>query len=405
MAEHVGAAREPGPPEPLPWPSDPAFHRDPYPAYAQLRRSRSVGPVTLPSGLRAWAVTGFEEAWELLADPRLAKDIRRFAHLRDVALPPELNLHMLNLDPPDHTRLRRLVTKAFTARRVEALRPRIEQIAAELLDAMAQQRSADLIEAFAFPLPITVICELLGIPSGDRGDFRRWSNAVVSGRATRDELPEAVAGLIAYAKKLIAAKRAEPSDDLLSALTAARDEDDRLSEAELISMIFLLLIAGHETTVNLIGTGTFHLLTHPDQIALLRDDPSLLPSAIEELLRYDGPVEVATTRITAEPVEIAGVTIPAGEPVLVALAAVDRDPDRFPGPDRLDLTRGDAQHVAFGHGIHYCLGAPLARMEGQIAIGALLSRFPSLALAVRPGDLVWRPGLLLRGLAALPVTF
>lgn len=402
MSEHAGTVRGP---ESVPWPDDPGFRRDPYPTYARLRESGPVCPIALPSGLRAWLINGFDEAWDLLADERLAKDVRRFAHLRDTRLPPELNLHMLNLDPPEHTRLRRLVSKAFTPRRVEGLRPRVEQIAAELLDAMAARDGGDLIEMYAFPLPITVICELLGVPEHGRDDFRRWSNVIVTGYAAREQLPEAVDGLISYTRGLLADKRAAPADDLLSALIAVRDEDDRLSEDELIAMTFLLLLAGHETTVNLIAGGVFHLLNNPDQLAMLRGDPGLLPSAVEELLRYDGPVEIATTRITREPVEVAGMTIPAGEPVLVGLAGVDRDSSRFSDPDRLDVTRDDSQHVAFGRGIHYCLGAPLARLEGQVAIGALLRRFPNLALAVPPGDLAWRPGLILRGLAELPVTY
>ena len=398
-------ARAEGMPAGMQWPEEERFRRDPYPDFARMRAAHPVRRVALPSGLPVWLVTGYAQARELLADMRLVKDVRRFQQLRDIRLPPELNLHMLNLDPPDHTRLRRLVSKVFTARRVEELRPRVEAIADGLLDAMAGRHAGDLIDLFAFPLPITVICELLGVPVADQDDFRRWSNTVVSGHATREQLPEAVDSLSRYLSALMADKRSSPSEDLLSGLIAVRDSGDRLSEDELISMAFLLLIAGHETTVNLIGNGMFHLLSHPDQLALLRSDPALLPSAVEEFLRYDGPVEIATTRIPTEDVLVADVTIPAGEPVLVALGAADRDGARFADPDRLDVTRADNQHVAFGHGVHYCLGAPLARMEGQIAIGGLLRRFPEMGLAAPAGELTWRPGLLLRGLAALPVTY
>lgn len=392
-------------PDLRPWPDQEVFRQNPYPEYAAMRAAHPVRRMAAPGGTPIWLVTGYAEARELLSDARLVKDVRRFSHLRDPNMPAELNLHLLNLDPPDHTRLRRLVSKAFTARRVERLRPRVEAITNDLLDAMAGRHEGDLLDLFAFPLPITVICELLGVPIADQADFRRWSNIVVSGHAARDEMPRAVEDLRRYLTDLIAAKRAEPADDLLSALTAVRDSADRLSEAELISMAFLLLIAGHETTVNLIGSGTFHLLTNPDQRDLLRADPSLLPSAIEEFLRYDGPVEIATLRIAAEDVKLAGVTIGAGDRIMIGLDAADRDETRFPGADRLDITRTDNPHMAFGHGIHYCLGAPLARLEGQIAIGALLDRYPDIALAVPASDLTWRPGFLLRGLSRLPVTY
>ena len=387
------------------WPDEARFRQDPYPDYARLRAQHPVQRIAAPGGTPVWLVTGYAEARALLSDARLIKDVRRFGHLSDRRLPPWLNLHMLNLDPPDHTRLRRLVSKVFTVRRVEELRPRVETITGDLLDAMAARHEGDLLDLFAFPLPITVICELLGVPVTDQADFRRWSNAVVSGHAARDQLPEAVESLTGYITALIADKRAAPADDLLSALVAVHDSGDRLSENELISMALLLLIAGHETTVNLIGNGVFHLLTHPDQRALLRGDPGLLPSAVEEFLRYDGPVEIATVRAAREDLTIAGATIREGEYVLIGLDAADRDDAQFAGADRLDVTRADNQHLAFGHGIHYCLGAPLARLEGQIAIGALLRRFPDLALAAPASELVWRPGLVLRGLARLPVTY
>lgn len=315
--------------------------------------------------------------------------------------------NMLRTDPPDHTRLRRLVSKAFTARRVGELRPRVQEITDRLLDDVVAAGRAELVADFALPLPVTVISELLGVPVEDRHDFQRWTDDMLLRRA---EMPDpavvnaAWEQMRSYLTKLLEAKRARPGDDLLSALITARDEEQRLNEDELIAMSFLLLVAGYITTVNLIGGGIAALLAHPDQLALLRDDPELLPGAIEEFLRYDGPVSPGIARFAREEVEIAGVTVPPGATVLIASAIADRDPARFADPDRLDITRRDNAHLAFGHGIHYCLGAPLARLEGQVAIGTALRRLPGLALAVPPGELRWRPGGL-RGPQQLPVTF
>ncbi len=390
-------------------PFSPQFKANPHPTYAALRDHDPVRRVTLPSGLPAWLVTRYEDVKAVLADPRLSKDVRRFPdpgrYLVAADLRETISRHMLNADPPDHTRLRKLVSKAFTPRRVEALRPRVQQITEELLDRMAPLGRVDLIDAFAFPLPVTVICELLGVPVEDRDEFRVWSNVIIEGVGAGDRFESAVRAMDKYLRELVEAKRRSPGDDMLSDLIAAREEGDRLSEGELTSMAFLLLVAGHETTVNLIGNGVYLLLTHPDQLALLRSDPGLLPSAVEEFLRYEGPAETSTLRFATEPIEIGGVTIPAGEVVLVALASANRDGRRFADADRLDITRGDSQHLAFGHGIHYCLGASLARLEGQVAIGELLARFPDLALAVPPEELAWRPGTLIRGLCELPVTY
>jgi cytochrome P450 len=310
---------------------------------------------------------------------------------------------MLNSDPPDHERLRRLVNKAFTARRVERLRPRITAITAELLDEMSTQRDVDLLAAFAFPLPITVICELLGIPVADRDDFRKWSATIISNTVSAEIFQADATAMVHYFMALLAAKRQEPADDLLSALISARDEGDRLDENELMSMMFLLLVAGHETTVNLIASGTLALLLNPGELGRLRGDPSLLGGTVEELLRYVNPVNHATYRFTAEPVEIGGTHIEAGEPVIIALSSADRDPSRFANPDRLDIGRDSSGHLAFGYGIHYCLGAPLARLEAEIAFGALLDRFGSMRLAVPAESLRWRPSTLIHGLEALPV--
>jgi cytochrome P450 len=322
-----------------------------------------------------------------------------------------MNSDLLHNDPPDHTRLRRLVSGAFTRRRVDALAPRIQQIADGLLDdltgALAEHGEADLIAAFAYPLPITVIGELLGVPAHDQAGFQGWSTTVAGGAAAgRQAWVEAATALVGYVRELVAAKRARPGDDLMSALVAARDGADRLTEDELTSMVFLLLIAGHETTVNLIGNGMYTLLTHPDRHALLLAEPERLPATIEELLRFDGPVQVATFRWTSVPVQIGDTVIPAGEVVIPGLLAANRDPAAAADPDVFDPTREAdvVGHLAFGHGVHHCLGASLARLEGRVALGSLLARLPDLRLAVPVAELRWRPSVLMHGLATLPVT-
>jgi cytochrome P450 len=359
----------------------------------------------MPGGYPVWVITRYADARAALADPQLIKDWRTL--WPGNAAPDDgfasLDTHMLSTDPPDHDRLRRLVTKAFTARRIEQLRPRVTEVTTSLLDAMPADDQVDLLEAFAFPLPITVICELLGVPDSDRADFRAWTQAVLSTGEASAEPGTAAMEMAGYFTALVADKRAHPADDLLSALIDARDAGDGLSERELLGMLFLLLVAGHETTVNLIGSGTLALLLSPGELARLRADSSLLPGAVEELLRYTSPVNHATFRFTAQAVKIGGTLIPAREAVLVAIASANRDPDRYPAPDRLDIGRDAGGNLAFGHGIHYCLGAPLARMEGVIAFGALLSRFPGMTLAVPPDSLRWRPSTLIRGLETLPV--
>jgi cytochrome P450 len=386
------------------------YFQDPMSYFSRMRADGLPRNVVLPDGSRAWLVTRYADARGALADPRLHKDWAGKLAGEDWTPDPVtgyLSKHLLNVDPPAHTRLRKLVTKAFTPRRVAELRPRIEAITAGLLDGMTASWAAgatelDLIERFAFPLPVTVICELLGVPADDQDKFRAWSQAIVSTGAP-EEFYAAGAAMFHYFTELVAAKRTEPADDLVSALVAARDDDDSLTERELIAMLFLLLVAGHETTTNLIASGTLALLTHPDQLARLRADPALLPGAVEELLRYVNPLNHATERFTVDPTEIGGVTIPARHWVLAVTSSANRDPERFPYPDRLDVGRDAVGHLAFGHGIHYCLGAPLARLEGEIAFGALLSRFPSLSLAVPEADLRWRPSSLIHGLETLPV--
>ena len=309
---------------------------------------------------------------------------------------------MLNTDPPDHTRLRALVNTAFTTRRVEQLRGRVEQAAGELLDAMAVHDEVDLLPAYAFPLPTAVICWLLGVPDHDKERFRDVAITMTSA-AQHEQMAAAAMGMADYLSRLVESKRENPADDLLSALVHPAGEADRLTGPELRSMAFLLLVAGHETTVNLIGNGVAMLLRNPGQLAALRADPSLMPGAVEEFLRHEGPLNIATYRYTTQPLELGGVRIPAGEFVMVSLASANRDGTRFADADRVDITRNPVGHLAFGHGIHYCIGAPLARMEGEIAIGRLLERFPDLALARDPGQLRWRPSTLMRGLEELPI--
>ncbi|MFC8194727.1 cytochrome P450 [Streptomyces sp. NPDC057298] len=384
------------------------FTRDPYPVYAELRAAGPVHRVLDPDGEEVWLVVGHDACRAAFTDPRLSRDWRKSGNMAQIVNTeqdqPAL-AHMLMSDPPDHTRLRRLVAKEFTPRRIEALAPRVQQIADESLDAMlaAEDRRADLVASFAFPLPMTVICELLGVPALDRAAFRGWSNEMVA-RTSPEAEARAYQEMPAYLAELIAAKRARPAEDLLSAMIHTVDDGgDRLSPSELIGMSVLLLIAGHETTVNLIGNGVRALFAHPDQLAALRADAGLLDGAIEEMLRYDGPVEACTDRLALADVEMGGATIPAGSTVLIAMADADRDPERFRNPDRFDIRRDARGHIAFGHGLHYCLGAPLARLEGRIAIRTLLERCPGLAPDADEAELTWMPGLLIRGVRELPV--
>ncbi|UMP00301.1 cytochrome P450 [Amycolatopsis sp. EV170708-02-1] len=384
--------------------------QDPHRVSALLREEGPARKVRLPRGLEVWIVTGYAEARAILSDSRVGKDpeaIRRlferdgFESAADNAV-RALGAHMLNSDPPDHTRLRKLVNQAFTSRTVSRLRPRIEQITAELLDGIGDAERADLLPAFAVPLPIRVICELLGVHAGDQPAFATWSNTMVAW-STPEDLQAAAAKMHAYLVDLIEEKRAEPAEDLLSGLIHASDEGDSLTADELLAMAFLLLVAGFETTVNLIANSVLALLREPDQLAALRSDPALIPGAVEEFLRYDGAIHLATIRFTKEAVSVGAVEIPAGEFVLVSLLGANRDAGRFEDPDRLDVTRSASGHLAFGHGIHYCVGAPLARLEAEIALRGLLERFPALGLDAEPETLRWRESTLVHGLETLPV--
>lgn len=390
---------------------DEDFYADPHIYYDRWRKHGPVHRVRFPGGAPCWLVLGYAEGRAALADPRLRKsadhlyELFRQKNTRTLtdANAQALAAHMLNTDPPQHTRLRKLVNKAFLPRRVATLRPRIEEITAALLDDMAAHDEVDLMSVFANPLPVTVICELLGVPVDERDAFQAWTRVLVSSGGTLEERADASQGMTEYLRKLIVDKRIRPGDDLLSELVQPGPDGDRLDEQELVSMAFLLLVAGHETTVNLIGNGTHALLRNRSQWEALRADPAAIPAAVEEFLRYDGPVGWATIRYTHEPVRIGETDIPAGEFVYIALSAANRDPARYDEGDRLDVTATTSGHLAFGHGIHFCVGAPLARLEAAIAFNALLRRFPNLALADAAFSPHWQHSLLIRGMAELPV--
>jgi cytochrome P450 len=392
---------------------EPAIRDNPFGHFAKARARCPVQKARLADGHPAWVVLGYDAARRALGDPRISKDM--LAALQDngdvvaEGLPgPEFSRHMLNVDPPDHTRLRRLVSRAFVPGRIAALEPAIRAIASSLLDELdgaGPGATVDLIEGYAYPLPFGVIGELLGIPAADRPRLHGWFQVLLTGWAGEPP-PEAVQasdGIVAYLRELVEAKRQSPADDLVSVLVAA--EDDALTTQELLSSLFQLVVAGHDTTASLIGNGVVALLDHPGQLETLVADLGRLPAAIDELVRFTAPVPHATFRVTAEPVTLDGVQIPAHEQVLVCLGSANRDPGRFPAPDVLDIGRSDGPNLGFGHGIHYCLGAPLARLEARVAFEELLGRHPGLRLAADRDALAWAhgDGLVLRGLLSLPV--
>jgi cytochrome P450 len=388
-------------------PADFTVLPDPHVLMRTIARDGPVQPVLL-RGQKIWLVTGYDEVLAGLSSHDLSND-PRLAGGGPPAGQSDRNLlyeSLLVTDPPEHTRLRKSVAGIFTTRRIERLRPRIEHITDTLLDHIAPRGHADLMADFAIPLPISVICELLGIPDSDRDAFRRWSIALVMPPADPDTLALAAvaqAELADYFAHLITKKRAEPCDDLLTALACASG-DDQLSDRELQAMAILLVLAGHETTANLIGTGTLTLLRDPAQLAAIRADPALLPGAVEELARYAGPISLGVARFTRREIELGGKRIPAGEMIMFAMAAASRDPSRFDHPDALDVGHAPRPHLAFGYGAHYCLGAALARVEANIALGGLARRLPELSLAIPPAALTWRRAST-RGLTKLPVTF
>jgi cytochrome P450 PksS len=389
------------------------YKANPYPFYARLRAEAPVFRVTLPDRQAAWLITRYDDVSRVLKDEAFAKDRLNAMTPEQLAKQPwvpsffkPLMRNMLDVDGVDHDRLRALVQRAFTPRLVEQMRPRIQELTESLLDAAQTRNQIDLIHDYALPLPTTVIAEMLGVPVEDRHRFHRWSKAVFLISASRWGIFKAIPSVwkfIRYIRKLLAARRAAPQDDLISAMVQAEEGGERLSEDELLAMVMLLLVAGHETTVNLIGNGTLALLEHPDQMERLRSDPALIKPAVEELLRFHSPVETATERFPREGMEVAGVRIPRGEMVLGVLASANRDERQFPDPDRLDLTREPNRHLSFGLGVHFCLGAPLARLEGQVAINTFLRRTSGLRLATPHEALRWRRGMVVRGLEALPL--
>lgn len=406
-------------------PADPAFAHDPFPYYARLRERGPAVRVPLANGTYAWLVTGYEAARAVLADPRFSNVPPRGAGRPKGDSPAEharacLARHMLNSDAPDHTRLRRLTTAAFAPRRVDALRPRIEELTAGLLREtelrLRREGSVDLVDAFAFPLPVLVIGEVLGVPEADRADLRDWTYRVGSPADALEPgaVEEAWTGLYGYFTELIARKRRAPGSDLFSALAQDASEGG-LDDGELLAMAFLLLFAGYETTMNLLASASLLLLTHPEELAAARRDPARWPAVVEETLRHASPLEGTTWRHTTEEVDLGeGVVIPAGASVLAVLAAANRDPRHFPEPDAFRPGRHlagaapggtrTAPHAAFGHGPHFCLGSRLARLEAVIALPRLLAAFPGLRLTADPSHLPYRPGLLVRGPRQVPVT-
>nr|AKT74275.1 TxnO2 [Streptomyces bottropensis] len=388
--------------------SDPSYTADPYPLFADLRERGPVHRARVLDGRDCWLITDYEMARAAFTDPRLSNDIRHLKSWENLGR-NVVGKTLMQVDPPDHTRLRRFIAREFTLRRVEAMRPRVEQLANELLDAIGPSGEADLVGSYALPLPLSVICELLGVPDGDRADFHLWSSDL-SAPPTPERGHAAQEAMTAYLSALVDTKRREGGEDLLGAMArAVQDDGDRLSPEELLGMAFLLLVGGHESTANVISSGTLALLRNPDQLAMLRADWSLLEATVEEVLRFDGPVEVSAYRYTTEPVLIGDTEIPAGEVVLIGMAAAGRDSRRFHEAERFEIGRELREvraHLAFGHGVHHCVGAPLARMESTIALRVLLERCPDLALAVPYEKLTWKPPTFqLRGLQHLPVRF
>jgi cytochrome P450 PksS len=393
----------------------PQARRNPYAIYQQLRDHEPLSTIRQPFGGDAYFLTRYDDVTRVLKDRRFANDSRKRGtagrHPSEAWWMPRVFRSLLNsmvmMDDPDHRRLRDLVHKAFTPRRVEQMAGRIEAISHDLLDALAGQPVVDLVAGFAMPLPLTVISEMMGVPPADRFRFQKWSVQFIdstSGLSWRTllNIPNAFA-MQRFFQELITLRRRHPADDLITALVEAEDHGDRLSEDELVAMLLLLLLAGHETTVNLIGSGTLALLQHPDQLHKLQANPALMTSAIEELLRFTNPVQQIAPRYALESVELHGRVIPKGSTVMLGLAAANWDERVFSNPDQLDITREPNRHVAFGLGTHFCLGAPLARLEGRIALRVLLDRFPHLQLAVPPAAIQWRTAVALRGLKALPV--
>ncbi|MED4402061.1 cytochrome P450 family protein [Metabacillus fastidiosus] len=382
------------------------FTKDPYRTYAELRDTDPICKTLFPDGQYGWMITKYEDAVEVLKDLRFIKD---FSKLIGGKMEHEsiFTHNMLFSDPPDHKRLRGLVQQAFTPRMVTGMRERIQEITDELLSKVSNNNKINLIDDFAFPLPIIVICEILGVPTEDRDKFRLWTTSLIEG--SNGEHAEDIAihmqEFTEYLGERFAKVRLNPGEDLISQLIVAEDEGEKLTEKELYGVVSLLIIAGHETTVNLIGNTILSLLEHPKQLKLLQDNPELIRTAIEESLRYNGPVEFSTSRWARESFEFKGKSINKGDLVIIALNSANHDPYQFKDPEVFDITREKSPHLAFGKGIHLCLGAPLARLEGEIAISSLLERFPNIKLAIDREELEWRPGMIVRGVKEIPLSF
>lgn len=397
------------------------FLAHPYEILERLRAAGPAHPVIFPHGAKVWLVTRYDEVRQLLADPRVSKDGSRANHLfarhagmitdsdetGGIGVNDDLTMHMLNSDPPRHTRLRSLANQGLTPRRMEASRPRLEEVADKLLDALDSsdqgREVADLIAGFTQPMTITTIAEVLGVPAEDEPLFHEWASQLVGAGHDPEVVEAASNSVIAYARKSIEAKRATPGQDMLSMLVHGRDGGDRLTDDELVSMFFLIIMAGHVTSMHTLTNMIHSLLTHPGELARLRADMSLLPAAIDELIRFDSGVAVGTFRFTKEEIDLGEVTIPAGEILALSMNSAHRDSTKFPDADRLDLTRCPKNHLGFGHGTHYCIGAPLARIQLEVALTKLLTRFPDLRLAQPAESLEWEHGALMRGLVTLPV--
>ncbi|PAD33165.1 cytochrome P450 [Paenibacillus sp. 7523-1] len=393
---------------------DHSFIQQPFPVYEKLRAEEPVHRLLLPSGHAAWMVTRYEDAVNILQDSRFVTGVLDNRNdEKEESHPPHqaiISRNLISVGPEDHRRLRRLIQKAFTPRMIERLRGRIVEISDELLDKIqaGNTREFDLIEDYAFPLPIIVICEMLGVPLKDQDKFRAWSNTImesVSNPQMNQESDEVMKAFVNYLQELITQRRNHIQQDLISDLIGIEEEGDKLTEQELYALVFVLIIAGHETTVNLIGNGMLALLEHPQQKQLLMDQPDLIQAAVEEVLRFNGPAEISNVRWAAENVDFQGIQIRQGDMMLVALSSANRDSSRYENPDTFDITRKVNDHIAFGKGIHYCLGAPLARLEGEIAINALLQRLPEIRLNTDAKLLEWRPGMIIRGLKAFPVVY
>jgi cytochrome P450 len=394
------------------------FMQFPYEVLEKYRARGRIHHVIFPHGADVWLAVGYDEVRQLLQDPRVSKDGRRMTELYakhtgqpwddeeerpNFGFDDELSWHMLNSDPPRHTRLRGLVSKAFTLRRMEAFRPRIEQVVDDLLDSFAGKPVVEMVSEFTLPVPIITISDLLGIPADDRDTFRRWAVELVGAGQDPAVVEAASKNVIEYAKQSIEEKRRHPGEDMISALLRGKDDGDKLTETELVTMIFLFTVAGHVTSMHTLTNGIYSLLTHPDQLKLLQSDLSLMPGATDELMRYDGGVGVATFRFSTEDIPVGDVVIPKDQILALSILAAHRDPDRFPDPNRLDLTRRPLGVLGFGHGPHFCIGQPLAKIQSEVTFGRLITRYPDIRLAADPKELKWENGTLLRGLITLPV--